>query len=111
MIRIDAIWLATQPTDMRAGIDRLLARVVQVFGAAHAHHGYLFANARANRIKLLGHDSFGVWCAARRLNAGSFQWPRGGDTAPVTLTQDQFDALIVGLAWQRLEHMKVIDRM
>ena len=29
MIRIDALWLAAQPVDMRAGADRLLARVVQ----------------------------------------------------------------------------------
>jgi hypothetical protein len=28
MIRIDAMWLAAQPVDMRAGIERLLARVV-----------------------------------------------------------------------------------
>lgn len=28
MIRIDALWLAVQPVDMRAGADRLLARVV-----------------------------------------------------------------------------------
>ena len=34
MIRIDAVWIATEPVDMRAGADRLLARVVQVFGAA-----------------------------------------------------------------------------
>lgn len=46
MIRIDAMWLAAEPIDMRAGFDRLLSRVVQVFGAAQAHHGYLFANAR-----------------------------------------------------------------
>lgn len=113
MIRIDAVWLAVQPIDMRAGADRLLARVVQVFGCAQAHHGYLFANARASRIKLLVHDGFGVWCAARRLNAGSFEWPRSdaAAAAPVTLTQDQFDALIVGLAWQRLEQMKRITRM
>ena len=39
MIRIDAMWLAADPIDMRAGADRLLARVVQVFGAAQAHHG------------------------------------------------------------------------
>jgi transposase len=77
MIRIDAIWLAVEPVDMRAGADRLLARVVQVFGAAQAHHGYLFANARSTRIKLLVHDGFGVWCAARRLNVGSIEWPRG----------------------------------
>ena len=39
MIRIDALWLATGPVDMRAGAEGLLARVVQVFGAAQAHHG------------------------------------------------------------------------
>ena len=52
VIRIDAVWLAVQPIDMRTGVDRLLASVVQVFGAAQAHHGYLFANARSSRIKI-----------------------------------------------------------
>ena len=47
MIRIDALWLGVEPVDLRAGVDRLLARVVQVFGGAQAHHGYLFANAWA----------------------------------------------------------------
>ena len=113
MIRIDALWLAVTPIDMRAGADRLLARVVQVFGAARAHHGYLFTNARSNRIKLLMHDGFGVWCAARRLNRGSFEWPRDAaiDAAPLTLTKDQFDALVLGLPWQRLEHLRLITRM
>ena len=32
MIRIDAVWLAVTPLDMRAGPDTALARVVQVFG-------------------------------------------------------------------------------
>ena len=40
MIRIDSLWLATTPIDMRMGTERLLARVVQVFGSAQAHHGY-----------------------------------------------------------------------
>lgn len=113
MIRIDAMWLAVEPIDMRAGADRLLARVVQVFGAARVHHGYLFANARSTRIKLLVHDGFGVWCAARRLNAGSFVWPRqaAADAAPLTLSADQFGALVLGLPWQRLEQMRVITRM
>ncbi|MBC7707364.1 MAG: IS66 family insertion sequence element accessory protein TnpB [Rhodoferax sp.] len=113
MIRIDCAWLAVQPLDMRAGTERLLANVVQVFGSAQAHHGYLFANARATRIKLLVHDGFGIWCAARRLNAGGFVWPRHTvpDGAPVTLTQEQFNALVLGLPWQRLEEMKVITRM
>ncbi len=113
MIRIDSLWLAVEPVDMRAGADRLLASVVQVFGSARAHHGYLFANARATRIKLLVHDGFGVWCAARRLNAGRFVWPRevAANTTPMALTQAQFDALVLGLPWQRLAQMQLITRM
>ena len=102
MIRIDAMWLAAEPTDMRAGADRLLARVVQVFGAARPHHGYLFANARGTRMKLLVHNGIGVWCATRRLNQGRFQWPRQASLLPA-LTRAQFDALVLGLPWQRLE--------
>lgn len=112
-IQLEAVWLAVQPVDMRAGADRLLAAVVSVFGAAQAHHGYLFANARASRVKLLAHDGFGIWCAARRLHQGSFVWPRqaseGG--APITLTAEQLQALLVGLPWQRMEHIKLITRM
>ena len=113
MIRIDAVWLAVSPIDMRTGVDRLLATVVQVFGAAQAHHGYVFANARSSRIRLLVHDGFGVWCAARRLNKGGFDWPRNVSAAasPLALTKDQFDALVLGLPWQRLEQMRSITRM
>jgi transposase len=34
VIRIDEVWLAVDPLDMRAGFDTALARVVKVFGAA-----------------------------------------------------------------------------
>jgi len=45
VIRVDALWLAIEPLDMRAGAEAALARVVRVFGAARPHHAYLFANA------------------------------------------------------------------
>ena len=107
MIRIDAMWLATEPVDMRAGPDRLLTRVVAVFGAAQAHHGYVFANARGTRLKLLVNDGFGVWCAGRRLHQGRFLWSVGADRG-VALTRSQFDALVVGLPWARLEEIQRI---
>ena len=111
MIRIDALWLCTQPQDMRAGADRLLAVVVNTVGCAQAHHGWLFANARATRIKLLVHDGFGVWCAARKLHSGSFAWTGAPLAAPaVQLTAQQFEALVVGLPWQRLPELQVINR-
>lgn len=111
MIRIDAMWLAVEPVDMRAGADRLIARVVEVFGAARAHHGYLFANARGTRVKLVLHDGFGVWCATRRLNQGRFVWPSATAGAVPALTSAQFDALVLGLPWQRLQHMQVITHV
>lgn len=110
-MRIDAVWLATEPVDMRAGPDRLLATVVQVFGAAQAHHGYLFGNARGTRMKLLVHDGFGVWCAVRRLNEGRFQWPARATVGSMALSRQQFDALVLGLPWRRLEQMQRITHV
>ena len=59
------------------------------------------------------HDGFGVWCAARRLNIGGFEWPREAprELLPLALTQAQFDALVLGLPWQRLERTRLITRM
>src|SRR5690625_4339326 len=37
VIRIDEIWLVTEPLDMRAGPDTALAQVVKVFGSARPH--------------------------------------------------------------------------
>ena len=107
MIRVDAVWLAVEPLDMRGGTESALARVVAVFGAARPHHAYLFANKRANRMKVLVHDGIGEWLAARRLNAGKFVWPRNV-TGTLTLSRPQFDALVLGLPWQRIGQAGVI---
>jgi transposase len=113
MLRIDALWLCAQPVDMRAGAERLLAAVVTTLGEARAYHGYLFANARATRVKLLVHDGFGIWCAARRLHAGRFAWVRADLAGPTALqlTREQLDALVIGLPWQRLPETEVITRV
>ena len=107
MIRIDAVWLASEPLDMRAGIDTALARVVAVFGAAQPHHAYLFANKRANRLKVLVHDGIGIWLAARRLQQGKFVWAADGQSNP-KLCRAQLDALVLGLPWQRVGEAGVI---
>jgi transposase len=107
LIRIDALWLAVEPLDLRAGSEAALARVVTVFGAARPHHAYLFTNKRANRLKVLVHDGIGVWLAARRLNAGRFVWPRDA-TATLSVSRPQFDALVLGLPWQRVGEAGII---
>ena len=107
MIRVDAVWLAIEPLDMRAGTEAALVRVVNVFGAARPHHAYLFANRRANRMKVLVHDGIGVWLAARRLNQGKFVWSKDAGTT-LSLTHPQLDAIVLGLPWQRIGEAGII---
>ena len=80
---------------------------VRVFGAAHPHHAYVFANKRANRMKVLVHDGIGVWLVARRLNQGHFVWSNDGHGS-VSLTHEQLDALVLGLPWQRIGEAGII---
>lgn len=107
MIRVDTVWLAVEPLDMRAGTEAALARVVHVFGAARPHHAYLFANRRASRMKVLVHDGIGIWLAARRLHQGKFVWPKDC-SGTLGMTQAQFNALVLGLPWQRIGEAGVI---
>lgn len=107
MIRLEAIWLAVEPLDMRAGPDTALARVVQVFGQAKPHHAYLFANRRGNRLKVLVHDGFGLWLCARRLHQGRFTWADGSESHR-SLTAEQLQALVIGLPWHRIGEQAVI---
>ncbi len=58
MIQIDEIWPSREPLDMRAGPDTTLARVISRFGKARPGCAYVFANKRANRMKVLVCDGF-----------------------------------------------------
>jgi len=46
VIRVEAVWLACEPLDMRAGTESALARVVKVFGEARPHHAYRLLEGR-----------------------------------------------------------------
>ena len=98
MIRIDAIWLATEPMDMRSGTEKALARVVSVFGAAQPHCAYFFANRRGNRMKVLVHDGLGVWLAARRLPQRRFSWPSNRHDGLMELNSEHLQALVVSMS-------------
>jgi len=59
------------------------------------------------------HDGFGVWCATRRLHAGRFVWHArepGSASPALQLSAEQFEALALGLPWQRLGELSAIRR-
>jgi hypothetical protein len=38
-------------------------------------------------------------------------WPAPNTAAPLALTREQFNALVVGLPWQRLQQLQIITRV
>lgn len=103
MIRPDQVWLLVEPVDMRGGIDGLSLRIQNLLGRSPCDgSAYAFRNRRATRLKLLIWDGTGVWLSHRRLHQGKFVWPSSQATT-VTLTAQQWNWLITGVEWQRLE--------
>ncbi len=60
-------------------------------------------NKRANRMKVLVHDGFGLWLRARRLYEGSFIRAGMVQDRSLALTHEQLQAIVVGLPCQRLD--------
>ena len=103
MIRPTQVWLAVEAVDMRAGIDGLSLRIQNLQGTSPRDgSAYAFRNRRAMRLTLVIWDGTGVWLCHRRLHRGHFVWPMA-QTATVTLTARQWEWLITGVEWQRLE--------
>ena len=111
MIRIDEIWLATQPMDMRAGMDTVMAQELRAFGYVKPHCAYLFCNKRGHRIKVLVHDGLGIWLCARRLEQGKFHWAQVHQGETVEISPEQLQALIQGLPWQRIRLQQVVTML
>jgi transposase len=105
---IEHIWLALEPTDMRGGIDSLLARVVQsVEGAAAIHSAYIFTNKTSSRLKVLIYDGAGIWLCTRRLQSGRFAWPRD-QAGQISISESQLQWLVAGAPWQHLNNPPAI---
>jgi transposase len=111
MIRIDSIWLALGASDLRAGMDTLLARVVHnVAGGAAKHSAYVFANKGATRLKILVYDGAGLWLCTRRLQTGRFVWPQE-DSGIMRLRSEQIAWLVAGAPWQHIAAPQAITRV
>jgi transposase len=71
------IWLAVQPADMRCGFDRLAQLAATVTGQDPlGGHLFLFRSRGGDRLKalLFEGDGFSIW--SKRLEAGTFRFPR-----------------------------------
>jgi transposase len=92
----EKIYLATGYTDLRKGIDGLAGIVQEQFQLdAFSDALFLFCGRRSDRIKGLYWDSNGFIMLYKRLESGSFRWPRTTQEA-IQITAKQYEWLCQG---------------
>jgi len=74
------VYLAVAPVDLRKSFTGLWALTVNIL-KEDPSTGALFAftNRRRNRVKILYWDGTGLWVMIKRLEQGTFIWPKGVD--------------------------------
>ena len=93
----DKIYIACGYTDLRRGIDGLATIVQQQFQLdPFTNTLFLFCGRRRDRIKGLYWEGDGFLLLYKRLEQGSYQWPRNENEAK-SLTAQQYRWLMEGL--------------
>ncbi len=91
------VYIACGYTDLRKGIDSLAMLVQQKFNLDPMSKAlFLFCGRRTDRIKGLLWDEDGFVLLYKRLEQGSFEWPRNNEEAKL-LTPQQYRWLMEGL--------------
>lgn len=71
------VFVALDPCDMRKGFNGLFAAVTERLGEDPKGGAlYVFCNRRHTRIKILYWDGTGLWVLTKRLEKGTFAWPK-----------------------------------
>lgn len=74
------VYVAIAPCDMRKSFDGLSAQVKNHLKAEPTSGAaFLFSNKRRSMIKILYWDGTGLWIVAKRLERGTFNWPKSGE--------------------------------
>lgn len=82
---------------MRKSFNGLSGIARELLGANPASRDlYLFCNRLRNRLKVLVYDESGVWVLAKRLDKGTFAWPRSPDQGDVITYRREELALLIG---------------
>ena len=105
----DRVYIACGYTDLRQGIDGLAALVQQQFHLdPFSNTLFLFCGRRRDRLKALYWEGNGFLLLYKRLESGSFQWPRKESEARA-LTPQQYRWLMEGLSVDQPKAHKAVS--
>ena len=93
----ESVYIACGYTDLRYGIDGLASTVKEKFelNPFSPHTIFLFCGRKRDRIKALVWEGDGFLLLYKRLEAGSFKWPRK-ESELKDLSYEQFSRLLQG---------------
>lgn len=80
------VFVALEPVDLRKSFHGLEAMVSQKLGEDLRQGAlFVFTNRRHSRLKMLYWDGSGLWLLIKRLEKGTFSWPRALEPGTVKL--------------------------
>jgi transposase len=94
------IHLCLDPTDMRKSFDTLAALVREhLKGDPRSGSWFVFRGKRGDRLKILAWDGDGYALWQKRLEVGTFEFPKViGEAAGVTITATDLALILGGVA-------------
>ena len=108
---LERIYIVCGYTDMRKSIDGLCAVVEEQLKLDPASSSlFLFCGRRRDRIKALYWEGDGFVLLYKRLESGSFQWPRS-ETEAKALTPQQYRWLMEGLSSDQPKAHKAVNTL
>ena len=111
LTKVRNFYIACGYTDLRLGIDGLAAVVKQQYGSHFDEESlFLFCGRRRDRIKALYWEGNGFVLLYKRLESGSFQWPRNESEARA-LTPQQYRWLMEGLSVDQPKAHKAVNTL
>jgi transposase len=80
------VYVALDPIDMRKGFEGLYAAVSEKLQAdVKSGALFVFTNNKRTRLKVLYFDGTGLWLMTKRLEKGTFCWPRAAEPGQTKL--------------------------
>ncbi|MFC6193589.1 IS66 family insertion sequence element accessory protein TnpB [Dyadobacter subterraneus] len=102
-------FLYRSPTDMRFGIYSLAGLVRNELGFDPSSGDvFIFLGKRLNQIRLLQWDRDGFAMYVKKLEQGTFEWPKGED---ISITSQQLTLLLQGVMLDSVRLRKRYQRV
>lgn len=90
--------LAVEPVDLRKSFNGLYAIAQCELGESPEDGAlFVFSNRARTRIKVLCFDGTGCWVSVKRLEVGTFSWPKGLGKSKLSLQPEALGLLLDGV--------------